>query len=406
MPAVRPSGGGGGLTLGPTPNEFTAATRAAAVLLRDAESAAWLALYDAQPTFTITLNWPATPTNTIYQSRRSGSWADVTGLVRGKRGAASTVAGPMGTSGTNGTTGADGTDGTNGTNGVDGTNGIDGSVGPMGTAGTAGAAGAAGAAGTAGADGTNGTNGTNGSQGAAGPQGQFDIFVYRNGAAVPSPSPPVGGTYVITTGVLTSPTDTTTAAQTPTSGENIYRSTATINPGVQSGTVTPTWSAWVEQSSLSTGQTESQVSAQVQSALEAAVMGNTETGIAVTYNADGTIDFIIQGTPAQTHTNFVGITDGELSAVVSADFSVSGDTAALTIPAYQGSRRLLFARPASESDPSAVYLYLSGHRNTVNQLSTFTKSTSTIELSSVAHNWWGNVGLQSGAGGYILEQVT
>ena len=148
------------------------------------------------------------------------------------------------------------------------------------------------------------------------------------------------------------------------------------------------------------------VNALIAAALTAAVTGNTETGIAVTYNAaDGTFDFVIQAAP-QTHTNFVGITDGELSAVVIADFTVSGDTAALTIPAYQGSRRLLFARPASEADPSAVYLYQSGNRNTVNQLSTFTKATSTLMLGGEAHNWWGNVGLQSGAGGYILEQVT
>ena len=55
--------------------------------MRDAEDAAWLAMYDDQPTFTITLNWPSTPTNTIYQARRGGSWADVTGLVRGRTGA-------------------------------------------------------------------------------------------------------------------------------------------------------------------------------------------------------------------------------------------------------------------------------------------------------------------------------
>ena len=118
-------GGAGGLTLGPAPNTFTAATRAAAEALRDAESAAWLAEYDAEPTFTITLNWPATPTNTIYQARRSSSWADVTGLVRGPRGAASTVPGPAGAAGTDGTDGAAGTDGTDGAAGTDGTDGTD-----------------------------------------------------------------------------------------------------------------------------------------------------------------------------------------------------------------------------------------------------------------------------------------
>ena len=152
------------------------------------------------------------------------------------------------------------------------------------------------------------------------------------------------------------------------------------------------------------GITESAANTLIQTALAASVTGNTETGIVVTYNADETVDYIIQAAP-QTHTNFVGITTGELSAVVIADFTVSGITAALTIPAYTGSRRLLFARPASEADPSAVYLYLSGNRNTVNQLSTFTKSVSAIQLGGESHNWWGNVGLQSGAGGYVLEQI-
>ena len=153
-----------------------------------------------------------------------------------------------------------------------------------------------------------------------------------------------------------------------------------------------------------TGISESAAEALIQTALAASVTGNTETGIIVTYNTDETIDYVVQAAP-QTHTNFVGIIDGALSAVVIADFTVSGDTEALTIPAYSGTRRLLFARPATESDPSAVYLYQSGNRNTTNQLSIFTKATSTLLLGGEAHNWWGSVGVQSGAGGYILEQV-
>ena len=153
-----------------------------------------------------------------------------------------------------------------------------------------------------------------------------------------------------------------------------------------------------------TGISESAAEALIQTALAASVTGNTETGIIVTYNTDETIDYVVQAAP-QTHTNFVGIIDGELSAVTATDFTVSGDTEVLTIPAYSGTRRLLFARPATESDPSAVYLYQSGNRNTTNQLSIFTKATSTLMLGGEAHNWWGSVGVQSGAGGYILEQV-
>ena len=83
--------GGGGLTLGPPTNTFNGATKAAAETARDtyaAANAAWLLQYDAEPTFTIVITWPVTPANTVYQSRRSSSWADVTGLVRGEKGAA------------------------------------------------------------------------------------------------------------------------------------------------------------------------------------------------------------------------------------------------------------------------------------------------------------------------------
>ena len=84
-------GGAGGLTLGPPTNTFNGATRAAAETARDtyeAANATWLAEYDDEPTYTIVLSWPVTPTNTVYQSRRSSAWADVTGLVRGPMGLA------------------------------------------------------------------------------------------------------------------------------------------------------------------------------------------------------------------------------------------------------------------------------------------------------------------------------
>ena len=90
VPAGVGGGGAGGLTLGPPTNEFSGANRTAAQTARDTyatANASWLAQYDAEPTYTIILEWPAAnPTNTIYQARRSGSWADVTGLLRGPQG--------------------------------------------------------------------------------------------------------------------------------------------------------------------------------------------------------------------------------------------------------------------------------------------------------------------------------
>ena len=154
-----------------------------------------------------------------------------------------------------------------------------------------------------------------------------------------------------------------------------------------------------------TGITESAANTLIQDALAAAVQSNTETGIIVTYNVDGTLDFVVSATPAQTHTNYVGIIDGALSAVTAADFTVSGVTGALVVPTYSGTRRMLFARPSAESDPTAVYLYQSGNRNTINQIGVFVKSGTTISLGGETHNWWGTTDTQSGLGGYILEQV-
>ena len=159
-------GGGGGLTLGPATNTFTAATQTAAETLRDnyaSANADWLAQYDAEPTFTIAVSWPATPTNTIYQSRRESAWADVTGLVRGP-------------------------------------------------------------------------------QGEVGSQARFDLLCYANAAT--APATPTGGSYVLATGVLTVPTGTTAAPVEPPTNQFSWVSRATINPLVDSGTVTPTWSAF------------------------------------------------------------------------------------------------------------------------------------------------------------------
>ena len=80
-------GGAGGLTLGPPQNSFTGASRSAAEGVRNTyatANASWLSQYDAQPTYTIILTWGST---TIYQARRGGAWADVTGLLRGPAGA-------------------------------------------------------------------------------------------------------------------------------------------------------------------------------------------------------------------------------------------------------------------------------------------------------------------------------
>ena len=83
------TGGGSGLTLGPPINEFTGNSQNNAQNQRNTygtNNPSWLAQYDAEPTFVIIISWPNTPTNTLYQARRGGAWADVSGLVRGAPG--------------------------------------------------------------------------------------------------------------------------------------------------------------------------------------------------------------------------------------------------------------------------------------------------------------------------------
>ena len=90
-----------------------------------------------------------------------------------------------------------------------------------------------------------------GPMGAGGAQGRFELIIHTNAAS--TPTTPTGGSYVISTGVLTPPTGWTEDPVAPPVGQDIYASQAEINPSTQSGTVTPTWSTPVERSHLSSG---------------------------------------------------------------------------------------------------------------------------------------------------------
>ena len=153
-----------------------------------------------------------------------------------------------------------------------------------------------------------------------------------------------------------------------------------------------------------TGLNQPQVDARVQAGLMAAVTGNTETGIDVSYNADGTFDFVVSGgTPTQTHLNYVGVRVANTN-VVAGDLTVSGMTAALTLPAYTGAAHLIYSYPTAEGLPSAIYLYQDGHRNVQNQSSIF-GITGTVMLGGEEHTWRVTDDAQTGFGGYILEQA-
>ena len=90
-------------------------------------------------------------------------------------------------------------------------------------------------------------------QGGRGGQGRFELVIHTNSAAQPTPNIPTGGSYDIDSGVLTPPAGTTEHPTPPGTGEDVWASEAAINPSIQSGSVTPVWSEWVERSHLSSG---------------------------------------------------------------------------------------------------------------------------------------------------------
>ena len=89
--------------------------------------------------------------------------------------------------------------------------------------------------------GPRGPAGPAGQQGPQGAQGRFNLQVYARFETAPTAAP-TGGSFNEETGVLTPPTGwATTVAGAPGTGD-LYVSSSAIDPLIQMGTVTPTWS--------------------------------------------------------------------------------------------------------------------------------------------------------------------
>lgn len=120
------------------------------------------------------------------------------------------------------------------------------------------------------------------------------------------------------------------------------------------------------------------VSSGIAAALAAAVIGNTETGITVTY-ADGKYNFVVTATGGGTPTPVADdLYFGTSSDAVpqSAELTIEGMNGSGTIAAYAGHRHHLIARLASEGDITSV-LY-SDDPTMVNTLGAFTKYSATV----------------------------
>ena len=131
--------------------------------------------------------------------------------------------------------------------GPGGGQGAQGDPGPKGDPGSPGAPGQKGEQGDAGAPGQKGDPGSDGNpgpkgdRGEDGPQGSFYVEIHLSATTAPT-SAPAGGSFDIGSGTLTAPAGWSTSYTTPTTGQTAYVSRALIDPGTQSGTVTPTWS--------------------------------------------------------------------------------------------------------------------------------------------------------------------
>ena len=152
------------------------------------------------------------------------------------------------------------------------------------------------------------------------------------------------------------------------------------------------------------GQTLAQVNSLIQTALEEAVTANTETGIAVTYNADGTLDFVVAATPAPSHTSYCGVSDDDTIIQTEVDDANTGTGNALAIPAYTGAKHVFFLRPATEGAITAVFVYEDGVPNMQSQLGSWTAFTFT-PTGGAAHNGIYSTAALTGAGGFIVEVV-
>ena len=116
-----------------------------------------------------------------------------------------------------------------------------------------------------------------GPMGLMGNQGRFDVYCYANAETVPVT--PTGGTYNLTTGVLTAPTGTTVTPVEPTGNAVVWRSQAPINPAIQSGSVTPTWTAFTTdvEASLAARATAAETAAEAAQTAAETAQTNAET---------------------------------------------------------------------------------------------------------------------------------
>ena len=116
----------------------------------------------------------------------------------------------------------------------------------------------------------------------------------------------------------------------------------------------------------------------IQAAFAAAVMDNTETGIAVTYNADGTLDFVVSGggggTPVPTDDIYFGTSVDDIPDPD--ELILAAVNGVVTIDAYVGNLHILIARLETEADITDIQR--GDDVSNTNQIGAFTKFGMTV----------------------------
>ena len=129
-------------------------------------------------------------------------------------------------------------------------------------------------------------------------------------------------------------------------------------------------------------------------ALAAAVTGNTETGIDVTYD-NGKLNFVVTGgggtPPVVAHARYAALTIDQQAVAADFeddDYGASSDTEDIILPTFTENRFLTFTRRADLPDPTFI-----GIRNGQNQIGGFIKLADSLNvvLGGVAEALWQHV---------------
>ena len=129
----------------------------------------------------------------------------------------------------------------------------------------------------------------------------------------------------------------------------------------------------------------------------------------------GNTDFVTKGyadtnysagsLPPGTHSSYIGVKSNTVPTAANAQAGETFVGNAGPIPAYTGARHVLFYRPTTQGDFTAVYLYEDGSPNVQNQISAWTQAAATVIVGGEDHNVLYSDDPLTGAGGFIVEVV-